>query len=104
MKMPDNQDLKVKLAQILYQEQGKLEEAIELLGKVLEINAENHEALYLKGKIMLKKKEFKEAEDIIQQAIDVQEKQNLLVRSGIYFHLGQSQELQKEHEKAIQSF
>ena len=39
---------------------------------------------------MLKKKEFKEAEDIIQQAIDVQEKQNLPVRSGIYFHLGQS--------------
>jgi uncharacterized protein HemY len=43
---------------------------------VLEINPENHEALYLHGKIMLKKKEFKKAEDKIQKAIDVQEKYN----------------------------
>ena len=69
-------------------EKGKLEDAIKYLDSVLEINPENHEALYLHGKIMLKKKEFKKAEDKIQKAIDVQEKYNQPMRSGIHFHLG----------------
>ena len=104
-KMPDNWDLKIKLAQCLFQEQGKIDEPIGILNKVLESSPENHASLFLLGKIMFKNKEYAKAEDNFQKAIDVQDKYREPPQSaGIYFHLGQCQELQANYSKAIKSF
>ena len=53
--MPQNEELKVKLAQTLFQEQSNYSEALRFLDIVLKNNQDNHEALYLHGKILLKK-------------------------------------------------
>lgn len=88
--MPENEDLKVKLAQILFQEQGKLKEAKECLDNVFQLNPDNNEALYIYAKILIKEKDYKKAEEMNQKAIDNQKKNGEPIKAGSYFHLGQS--------------
>lgn len=87
-KMPDNLDLKIKLALILFQEQAKPQEAKDCLDETLKVDPAHQEALHLYGKVLLKEKNFKKAEEMIQRAIDSAKKNGEQVKAGSYYHLG----------------
>ena len=47
-----------------------MKEAKESLDKALKLNPENNEAHYIYGKVLLKEKNYKKAEEITQKAIE----------------------------------
>lgn len=64
--MPNNFDLKMKLSQILYQEDMN---GIPYIEKAIEFRPNDSEALLLYGKMLVKEKDAAHAEKIIQKAI-----------------------------------
>lgn len=67
--LPDNVEIMLKLAVILFKEYNQTEESLSLITQVVRLAPNNTEALLLLGKIYDKLTRYQEAADVIDQAI-----------------------------------
>ena len=90
LNLNNNLDLKLKIAQILLQEKGDIEESTKYIKQCLEMKSDDTQSLLLYGKVLLKQKDSKLAADYIKQALEILEgndqpdDQQLI--SQAYFH------------------
>lgn len=69
LKMTNNFDLKVKLAQILFQEKMDFKEGLKYVTQALELKKDEPEALVLYGKMLIKEREPKLAAEALEKVI-----------------------------------
>jgi len=96
--IPENTEIMVKLAGILFKELHRSKDAITHLERAVLIQAENEEALFLLGKILDKEGRHKEGAEMLEQAAKLMVSKNT-VKAAVFYFLGVAYENQKEYKK-----
>ena len=103
-KLTGNFDIKIKLAQILYQERGEFKESLNYINQAIEINKEDPDSHFLKGKILVKLKQYKKGITSMDLCIEKLFDQGKEPKPNHFFHIAQAHELQRNIKLALQNF
>eukprot|EP00347_Sterkiella_histriomuscorum_P011628 403371722 len=113
--IPNNLEINIKLAGVLFREENKYAEALEYINKALEIQADNIDSQLLKGKILDRLERHLEAAEVFNKVLEQQQTQqkmqqeqkisqdqsqitNQMVANSV-FYLGQTYERMKDYKK-----
>lgn len=123
--MPNNVEVMLKLARVLFKEQNNIEDAISYLKRIIQIQPNNDEALILLGKILDKSGKHAEAAEILESAIKAQAQSSrgkgsttdkstenysasgnnhITLKASAFFYLGNSYEKLKEYKKCVLNY
>ena len=109
--VPENPEVMVKLAGVLFKEKADLEESLMHVEKiVLEIKPSDYklmlEAYLLLGKILERKNQYSEAIEALNQYLKIESENSngQPPKANIFFMIGECQEKSKDIKKAILSY
>lgn len=98
----DNFDLKLKLAQILFQENQDFVRAQKYLNLALKINSNDFEAFLLQCKLLFRDKKFAECSDCANNLIkSFSDQTDSKFKASVYFIAGQAQQEQKNFKQSL---
>jgi len=106
---PENVEIMVKLAGVLFQENGKQQDLLkckQLLTKAVSLEASNAEALLLQGKVLHKLGEWRPSIEALEDAVRIQaeDPNQGPPKPNAFYYIGMCNEKMKDFKKSMQNF